>query len=242
MGKVRVAGFAVSIDGFSAGPDQSLQHLLGKRGGELMNWFYPTRAFRSMIGRDGGTDDHFASAAMEGFGAPQHVRAGRRRLGRPRLEGLVGRRSALPRADFHPNSPRPSANRDGGRDNIPFRHWRNRSGTRPGQGRCRRPGCKDRWRRFDGPPVPARRRDRRVALGDVTRSSGPWRIVVRRHRPADSWLSGKAGGANGVGDPRRADALTCVMACLELDICWLTGGRQFGQTTREDDTKARIKL
>ncbi len=30
MGKVRVAGFAVSIDGFGAGPDQSLEHPLGK--------------------------------------------------------------------------------------------------------------------------------------------------------------------------------------------------------------------
>ena len=26
MGKVRVAGFAVSIDGFGAGPEQSLEH------------------------------------------------------------------------------------------------------------------------------------------------------------------------------------------------------------------------
>ena len=69
MGKVRVLAFAVSIDGFGAGPDQSPEDPLGKRGGELMNWFYPTRAFRSMIGKDGGTDDRFASAAMEGFGA-----------------------------------------------------------------------------------------------------------------------------------------------------------------------------
>ena len=34
MGKVRVAGFAVSIDGFGAGPDQSLEHPLGKGGPE----------------------------------------------------------------------------------------------------------------------------------------------------------------------------------------------------------------
>ena len=69
MGKVRVAGFGVSIDGFGAGPDQSLEHPLGKRGQELMSWFFPTRAFRSMTGQDGGTDDRFASASMEGFGA-----------------------------------------------------------------------------------------------------------------------------------------------------------------------------
>src|SRR5450755_2999969 len=54
MGKVRVAGFGVSIDGFGAGPDQGLEHPLGKRGQELMNWFFPTRAFRSMIGRTAG--------------------------------------------------------------------------------------------------------------------------------------------------------------------------------------------
>ena len=39
MGKVRVAGFGVSIDGFGAGPDQSLDHPLGKRGTELHGWF-----------------------------------------------------------------------------------------------------------------------------------------------------------------------------------------------------------
>jgi dihydrofolate reductase len=69
MGKVRVAGFGVSIDGFGAGPDQSLEHPLGKRGQELMNWFFPTRTFRSMVGKDGGTDDRFTRATAEGFGA-----------------------------------------------------------------------------------------------------------------------------------------------------------------------------
>ncbi|MBB3226075.1 dihydrofolate reductase [Luteibacter sp. Sphag1AF] len=69
MGKVRVAGFGVSIDGFGAGPDQSLEHPLGKRGTELLSWFFPTRAFRSMMGQADGTDDRFADAAMKGFGA-----------------------------------------------------------------------------------------------------------------------------------------------------------------------------
>jgi len=69
---VRVRGFAVSADGFGAGPDQSLEHPLGKGGPGLMQWFFPTRTFRSMVGKDGGTegtDDRFARAAMEGFGA-----------------------------------------------------------------------------------------------------------------------------------------------------------------------------
>jgi dihydrofolate reductase len=72
MGKVRVGGFAVSIDGFGAGPDQGPEHPLGKRGPELMQWFFPTRTFQSMIGKDGGTegtDERFACAAMEGVGA-----------------------------------------------------------------------------------------------------------------------------------------------------------------------------
>lgn len=72
MGRVRVAGFAVSIDGFGAGPEQTLEHPLGVRGQELHNWFYPTRSFRSMIGQEGGTegdDDRFAKASMAGFGA-----------------------------------------------------------------------------------------------------------------------------------------------------------------------------
>src|SRR6202051_4771059 len=69
MGKVRVAGFGVSIDGFGAGPDQSLEHPRGKRCQELMNWFFPTRTFRPMVGKDGGIDDRFARATAEGFGA-----------------------------------------------------------------------------------------------------------------------------------------------------------------------------
>ena len=69
MGKVRVAGFSVSADGYGAGPDQGLEHPLGRRGGELHGWFYPTRTFRAMTGQEGGVDDPFASASAEGFGA-----------------------------------------------------------------------------------------------------------------------------------------------------------------------------
>ena len=69
MGKVRVAGFSVSVDGFGAGPDQSLEHPLGKGGQALHDWFYPTRTFRAMVGQEGGTDDRFARASAEGFGA-----------------------------------------------------------------------------------------------------------------------------------------------------------------------------
>jgi dihydrofolate reductase len=72
MSKVRVAGFAVSVDGFGAGPEQSLEHPLGVGGPELHNWFYPTQTFRSMFGQEGeteGADARFAQASGEGFGA-----------------------------------------------------------------------------------------------------------------------------------------------------------------------------
>ncbi len=72
MPKVRVAGFGVSLDGFSAGPEQSLSDPLGKRGSEIFQWFFHTKTFRSMHGQDGGSsdlDDDFARRSMENFGA-----------------------------------------------------------------------------------------------------------------------------------------------------------------------------
>ena len=72
MSKVRVAGFGVSFDGFSAGPEQGLNDPLGKRGPEIFQWFFHTRTFRAMHGEGGGstdTDDDFARRSMENFGA-----------------------------------------------------------------------------------------------------------------------------------------------------------------------------
>jgi dihydrofolate reductase len=72
MSKVRVAGFGLSLDGFSAGIEQSLDDPLGKRGTELFQWYFPTRSFRTMHGQEGGSvgvDDAFGRRAMENFGA-----------------------------------------------------------------------------------------------------------------------------------------------------------------------------
>ena len=72
MGRVKVAGFAVSLDGFGAGPDQSFLDPLGKRGKELHNWFFGTKSFKAMFGEDGGSegvDETFAHSSMDGFGA-----------------------------------------------------------------------------------------------------------------------------------------------------------------------------
>ncbi|MBU6463113.1 MAG: dihydrofolate reductase [Bradyrhizobium sp.] len=72
MTKVRVGGFSISLDGFGAGPEQSLENPLGKRGRELHQWFFGTRSFKAMIGQEGGSDgldERYAHRAMEGFGA-----------------------------------------------------------------------------------------------------------------------------------------------------------------------------
>ncbi|PWT86052.1 MAG: deaminase [Proteobacteria bacterium] len=73
MGKIRVAGFSLSIDGFGAGPEQSREDPLGKRGTELFQWFFATRTFQAMHGGAGGgsnrLDEDYAARAMAGFGA-----------------------------------------------------------------------------------------------------------------------------------------------------------------------------
>ena len=62
----------MSLDGFSAGPDQSIENPLGTTGPEIMEWFFPTRTFRTQHGGEGGEtgiDDGFAAQSMAGKGA-----------------------------------------------------------------------------------------------------------------------------------------------------------------------------
>jgi dihydrofolate reductase len=70
--KLYVRSFAISLDGYGAGPGQDLQHPLGLRGPELMEWFFHTRTWRRMQGEDGGetgTDNEIAALGFEGIGA-----------------------------------------------------------------------------------------------------------------------------------------------------------------------------
>ena len=72
MAKLRVQSFGVSVDGYGAGPDQSLDHPLGVRGPELMEWFFPTRVWRGMHGMEGGetgVDNQIAEQGLAGLGA-----------------------------------------------------------------------------------------------------------------------------------------------------------------------------
>ena len=72
MPKLRVQSFAISIDGYGAGPNQDLHNPLGVRGPELMEWFFPTRVFQKMHrGQDGetGVDNSMAEHGFAGIGA-----------------------------------------------------------------------------------------------------------------------------------------------------------------------------
>ena len=73
MQKVRVLSFAVSLDGYGAGPDQGLNNPLGVNGPEIMEWFFPTRFFRAMHGQgtggETGIDNTMAEQSFDNIGA-----------------------------------------------------------------------------------------------------------------------------------------------------------------------------
>ena len=72
MPKLRVHAMSMSLDGYVAGPDQSLEHPLGVGGQPLHEWIFETRTGREMIGETGGTtgvDDDFLAAGFDGIGA-----------------------------------------------------------------------------------------------------------------------------------------------------------------------------
>jgi dihydrofolate reductase len=71
-GRVRVSSFSVSVDGFGAGPDQSVANPLGVGGEDLHHWFYPTETFRTLFGGspgETGVDAGFAERGMQNIGA-----------------------------------------------------------------------------------------------------------------------------------------------------------------------------
>jgi dihydrofolate reductase len=67
MSRLIVHSFSISIDGYGAGPDQSLDDPLGVGGEELHDWFIQTRTWRETHGEDGGETGHDDEAARGGF-------------------------------------------------------------------------------------------------------------------------------------------------------------------------------
>jgi dihydrofolate reductase len=72
MAKLRVHNFSISVDGYGAGPTQSLGDPLGVGGEGLHEWVFATRTGRRMMGMDGGdegVDDQFVAQGDDGIGA-----------------------------------------------------------------------------------------------------------------------------------------------------------------------------
>jgi dihydrofolate reductase len=71
MSKLKL-NITMSIDGFVAGPDQSVEHPLGVGGEKLHGWLYPLKAFRGGHGEEGGevnASTPFAEDILGGAGA-----------------------------------------------------------------------------------------------------------------------------------------------------------------------------
>lgn len=73
MSKLRVNCFGVSLDGFGAGPEQSLQNPMGVGGMGLHEWVFPTRTLQKMLFNkdegETGIDNDFAAAGVENLGS-----------------------------------------------------------------------------------------------------------------------------------------------------------------------------
>ena len=72
MSKVKVQSFSLSLEGYGAGPEQSLENPLGKGGLVLHEWAFSTRTFQRMFGNDAGAtgiDEDFAARGFANVGA-----------------------------------------------------------------------------------------------------------------------------------------------------------------------------
>lgn len=73
MSKLKVLCFSISIDGYGAGPNQSLENPMGVGGMDLHKWVFPTKMFQEMHGdKKGGTtgvDNEFAIRGFENIGS-----------------------------------------------------------------------------------------------------------------------------------------------------------------------------
>lgn len=73
MSQLVLRCFSISVDGFGAGPEQSLADPLGKGGTALHGWVFKTQTFLAMHGAGGGdadtVDEGFAAEGFRNIGA-----------------------------------------------------------------------------------------------------------------------------------------------------------------------------
>ena len=153
---------SMSLDGYVAGPDQSLANPLGVGGMRLHDGCCRSRWWRREQGMEGGETNESSRVVEEpttNIGAThhgaQHVRRVPGELEDGRPVGTAGgdptRRTTI-RCSCSRTTARAAA--DGGRHHVPLRHRRHRVRTGPGAPRGRRSGRDTRGRREGGPAVP----------------------------------------------------------------------------------------
>ena len=72
MQKLRVENFMISVDGFGAGLNQSLENPFGECGMDLAKPLRATKTFQAMLGKGGGStgvDNQFSSTGFDNIGA-----------------------------------------------------------------------------------------------------------------------------------------------------------------------------
>jgi dihydrofolate reductase len=162
--KLKVLSFGISVDGYGAGPSQSLENPLGMGGTALHDWLFPTRTVQRLLGKEGGTtgiDDDFAARGFHNIGA---WIMGRNMFGPVRgpwadetWKGWWGENPPFHAPVFvlthHARGPISMA----GQNYVPFRYGRHSSRSGEGFGRSKGKGHSDRGRRSDDPAVSARR-------------------------------------------------------------------------------------
>jgi dihydrofolate reductase len=72
VSKLRVNSYSVSLDGYGAGPNQSLEDPLGVNGEKVHRWMFGTRTFSQLYGNGKGStgvDDQFAQRCFANLGS-----------------------------------------------------------------------------------------------------------------------------------------------------------------------------
>jgi dihydrofolate reductase len=82
MSKVRVH-ISTSLDGYVAGPNQSMENPLGENGERLHEWLIPLKAWREPAGMDGGAEDASTPIVEEAFSNVGAEIMGRGKFGPP---------------------------------------------------------------------------------------------------------------------------------------------------------------
>src|SRR5438270_10371126 len=158
MGSV-TCQMSISLDGFVAGPNQSIENPIGEGGMRLHQWMFDTASWKRQQGETGGArgaDSDVVDGLLQGNGA---YIMGRKMFGGgdgqwdESWTGWWGDEPPYHAPVFvlthHPRKPT-----DARRDDLHLRHGRDRVGVTPGPGGRRRQGHRDRGRRQRRTAIP----------------------------------------------------------------------------------------